>query len=91
MALQGTFTLRNSFGLDADMECYVRVATVSGTKLTQLASVEYLDPIGRTAVYATRSHVFSPDLEGGNFIEQAYLHLKSLPEFAGADDVIEAA
>ena len=29
---------------------------------------------------------FSPDLNGENFIKQAYAHLKTLPEFAGATD-----
>jgi hypothetical protein len=29
---------------------------------------------------------FIPDMEGGNFIKQAYLYLKTLPEFADAVD-----
>ena len=29
---------------------------------------------------------FVPNLEGQNFIAQAYEHLKTLPEFAGAED-----
>lgn len=29
---------------------------------------------------------FSPDINGKNFIAQAYDHLKTLPEFAGATD-----
>jgi hypothetical protein len=29
---------------------------------------------------------FVPNMDGGNFIRQAYLHLKTLPEFAGAQD-----
>jgi hypothetical protein len=29
---------------------------------------------------------FAPDLNGKNFIAQAYEHLKTLPEFAGATD-----
>lgn len=32
------------------------------------------------------SALFVPDLDGTNFIKQAYEHLKSLPEFAGAVD-----
>jgi hypothetical protein len=29
---------------------------------------------------------FTPNLEGANFIAQAYDHLKTLPEFSGAID-----
>lgn len=29
---------------------------------------------------------FSPDLNGDNFIKQAYEHIKTLPEFANAKD-----
>ena len=34
----------------------------------------------------TRSMSFVPVLDGDNFIRQAYFHLKTLPEFAGATD-----
>jgi hypothetical protein len=30
--------------------------------------------------------MFFPSLEGNNFIAQAYEHLKTLPEFEGAED-----
>ena len=29
---------------------------------------------------------FAPTMDGGNFIQQAYEHLKTLPEFSGAED-----
>jgi hypothetical protein len=29
---------------------------------------------------------FAPNLDGANFIKQAYEHLKTLPEFSGATD-----
>ena len=34
----------------------------------------------------TGFYSFTPALEGSNFIAQAYEHLKTLPEFAGATD-----
>jgi hypothetical protein len=37
-------------------------------------------------VYKQVDASFVPDLGGSNFIHQAYLHLKTLPEFAGATD-----
>lgn len=30
------------------------------------------------------NYCFVPNMDGGNFIAQAYAHLKTLPEFAGA-------
>jgi hypothetical protein len=33
-----------------------------------------------------KSYAFVPNLDGRNFIAQAYEHLKTLPEFAGATD-----
>jgi hypothetical protein len=64
---------------------YVRVTSIVGTK----------SKIGFTAVVLARvdgieisrnDYSFQPDLTGGNFIQQAYNHLKTLPEFAGAVD-----
>lgn len=64
---------------------YCRVAFVSGDKLQLTAEVEMIDdqmgsPIDR------KQYQFIPDLEGSNFIAQAYEHLKTLPEFAAAED-----
>jgi hypothetical protein len=33
-----------------------------------------------------KQYSFVPNLNGANFIAQAYAHLKTLPEFAGAID-----
>ena len=35
---------------------------------------------------AERSYSFSANLDGPNFIKQAYLYLKTLPEFSDATD-----
>ena len=64
---------------------YVRVVNIAGTK----------SKIGCTAVILTKidgleisrnDYYFDPDLTGGNFIQQAYNYLKTLPEFAGSTD-----
>jgi len=68
--------------LDVQKEAYIKVQTVSGTKETVVANVETRTEYGST--YAT--YEFAPLMEGGNFIKQAYEHLKTLPEFAGAND-----
>jgi len=66
-------------------DCYIKVATVSASKsegqATVVFSAKTKDPI-----LFERNFLFSVDLEGPNPIKQAYLHLKTLPEFADAID-----
>jgi len=69
---------RKSVSLNA----YVKVESVSANKNSAQASVSFTD--GAKAI--TKSYVFSPNMDGDNFIKQAYAHLKTLPEFAGAED-----
>ena len=33
-----------------------------------------------------KEYFYVPNMDGSNFIKQAYEHLKALPEFAGATD-----
>lgn len=65
-------------------DAYIKVESVNGTKLNVCAEIsvktkdnEFIEKIYRS---------FCPNLNGGNFIAQAYFHLKTLPEFAGATD-----
>lgn len=60
------------------LSVYVKVARVDATKLTANA---YVSSNG-----AITEYTFVPDMNGGNFIAQAYAHLKTLPEFADATD-----
>ena len=64
-------------------EAYVKVAVVSGDKATATASVIFTLN-GEEAMQ--RSYDFAIDLDGPNFIKQAYEHLKTLPEFEDAID-----
>lgn len=67
---------------DITLDCYIKVEAVSGGKDGATASALFR---GESAVF-TKSYEFTPDMDGPNFIKQAYLHLKTLPEFAGAVD-----
>jgi len=63
---------------------YVKVESIQGDKVQQVAGVVF--KIG-DAECLRKQYAFQPDLESSkNFIAQAYDHLKSLPEFAGAED-----
>lgn len=63
-------------------ELYVKVNLVEATKQDGIAHL--LISTGGSAQMQSRN--FKINLEGKNFIAQAYDHLKTLPEFAGAED-----
>jgi hypothetical protein len=61
---------------------YIKVESVSGTKDKVNCTVSYTGE----KVKFQKSYEFQPNLDGENFIKQAYMNLKTLPEFAGAID-----
>jgi hypothetical protein len=67
----------------SSMEAYIKVDTVQGTKSNVVAQVDYLVD---GQLVQKQSYAFVPSMDSGNFIAQAYNHLKTLPEFAGAVD-----
>ncbi len=86
MALQKTINL-NFHGQDVSFsDSYIRVESLRGNK-NEMTSVvvTYTSDQGRSI--KSGEYTFNPDLSGGNFITQAYAHLKTLTEFAGATDV----
>ncbi len=90
MALTKTLKLVDNFGVEVDLQdCYIRVASLHGTKTSMTASVDiYAKPKGEfpTVWLTNQKHQFEPRLDGPNFIVQAYGHLKTLPEYQGAVD-----
>jgi hypothetical protein len=60
-----------------------KVSSLSGSKHNMSALVTGV--VAGNQVY-TAEHSFVPNLDGPNFIKQAYMHIKTLPEFAGATD-----
>lgn len=86
MALSMTKTVsvaNKSVSFDA---AYCIVATIAGSKSHMIANVEFR--VAREGeLIDCRGYPFSHDCESANnCIRQAYLHLKTLPEFAGATD-----
>lgn len=65
---------------------YWKVSTVSGDKETLMATVVVLTN-DKSELLDERAYWFTPDLDGPNFIKQAYEHLKTLPELENAEDV----
>ena len=65
--------------------CYIRVRHVAGDKNLVTAEVAYQSASESPAFHAFAVG-FNPSLSGGNFIAQAYDHLKTLPQFVDAAD-----
>jgi hypothetical protein len=85
MALTVTLQARTQFGEIEVPDCYVRVSDVEVSKAEAGARVVFLKAADG-GILQESHHVFPYDIEGDNPIKQAYLHLKTLPEFEGAED-----
>lgn len=86
MALSKTLTLVNNFGEESVFRnAHIRVTQVMGTKRSCNAIVHF-SKSAEGPLLQSKEYAFNVDLNGGNFIEQSYAHLKSLPEFADAVD-----
>jgi len=66
-------------------DCYIKVAIVSASKTEGQACVTFTEDAGSSVLFQ-KSYLFPLDLNGPNPIKQAYEHLKTLPEFVGAED-----
>jgi hypothetical protein len=77
---------RTLSGYDGELTAtaYCRVDNLNGSKDLLHATVGFYIGEARTD---RKVYDFTPALDGDNFIKQAYEHLKTLPEFAGAADV----
>jgi hypothetical protein len=65
---------------------YVRVSHITGTKNEITANAVFHKDNGDGEMFKAGAYTFKPSMDDGNFIKQAYEHLKTLPEFSGAED-----
>ena len=66
---------------------YIRVESISGNKTSLIFSVVAYNKQNTDMVSAQiMSFAFVPNMNGNNFIKQAYEHLKTVPAFEGATD-----
>lgn len=71
-------------GIDVPLsEVFIKVKAINGNQGGMEISVSLLF---NEKEIETKYFNFIPDLGGDNFIKQAYLYLKTLPEFADAID-----
>lgn len=85
----GTETTTTEFGVVSTkpvvvnlQNAYIKVDTVSGSKEQVTATVS--TKIGE--LVKTKFYTFVPDMNGSNYIKQAYEYLKTLPEFQDVSD-----
>ena len=65
-----------------EFDCTVTVQSVKVDKLKSIATVVFISE----QIIITKFYDFDTNLTGDNAIKQAYMYLKTLPEFAGATD-----
>lgn len=90
ISLVGTATLETADGKmllgeqTSTMNAYIKVVAISGGKEQLRVSVGFSEGVKEFV----KNYSFAPSFANGstNFIAQAYMHLKTLPEFAGASD-----
>jgi hypothetical protein len=86
MAFKMQITVKNNFNDDVIFNnVYAKIEMISGNKEKIRIDLIYKRPLDEMIVLK-QCYFFAPDLNGSNFIKQAYEHLKTLPEFAGATD-----
>jgi hypothetical protein len=86
MALQKTIVKENNFGQQSTLkDVYIKVVSTNSTKEEVQSAVHFFESANGKSLF-TEIHAFPLNLNGENPIKQAYLHLKTLPEFADAVD-----
>jgi hypothetical protein len=86
MALIKSITLINNFEEESFFKnAYLRVTRVNSTKSEATIELCYCKN-NESSPLIIRYFPFAIDLDGPNPIKQAYEHLKTLPEFEGAED-----
>ena len=81
--LQSDGFLIQNIEVEKQIDSYIKVSNVNGNKNNIEFIVSYLND---NVEIGFKKFNFAPVLNGDNFIKQAYLHLKTLPEFADAVD-----
>lgn len=86
MALKKTLILIDNFGRNIEfVDAYIKIISISGGKdlmTSEIAIFESKD--GK--MLKSQSLRFSPDLDGSNFIRQAYMRVKETKEFENSTD-----
>ena len=86
MALKKQTTANVRLVGQVQINAYVRIDHVAGTKNEIIANAVFYKDNAEGEMFQAGSYTFKPSMDNGNFIKQAYEHLKTLSEFADAVD-----
>lgn len=86
MALQKNIKLKDNFGIEVEIpNVYIKVQQADCSKDKVIIHQQFKKSADGDVIIS-KTDMCDYDLNGANPIKQAYLHLKSLPEFEGAID-----
>jgi hypothetical protein len=84
MALKQTIKAVDNFGVEVEIpNVYIKIETLDLNKISGKANLSYKS---NSNLIKYNQVQFEYNINGDNPIKQAYLHIKSLPEFADAVD-----
>lgn len=86
MALQKSIQFKTAYGDIMVNDVYIKVMNVVASKQDGVANLRYSKSKDGNVLKESRVD-FPVELDGKNFIAQAYEHIKTLPEFSQAIDV----
>ena len=89
MAIKKTISFTpDGFSTPATLQdAYCKVVQINGDKTKITFDVVCFNKTDNSLIPAfKKQYSFVPNLDGRNFIAQAYDHLKTMPEFSGATD-----
>jgi hypothetical protein len=84
MAMTKSLTIDSYLGNISFDNAYIKVESISGNK-EQVEGMVIISSEDRKKILFSSFYNFIPNMED-NFIKQAYLYLKTLPEYADAID-----
>lgn len=84
MAIRKTLSLANAASDNVIVDCYIRVVNIKVSK-EQAVAVYHVCRNDNMKVVYERSIPFTPDVNGNTWA-QAYIALKQISEFSGAQD-----
>jgi hypothetical protein len=86
MALTKQITLVSNFGDSVSFDnAYIKIDSLTGNKEQMRAYVSTYKKQNEQLI-GRKNYSFTPNLNGKNFIAQAYDYIKTLPDFSGATD-----
>jgi hypothetical protein len=86
MALNTTIIHDIDFVGPTELSAYARISGINCTKTHTVAVVSWHHVDGNGPVIKSQGFRFHTDHDGPAVFSQAYMHIKTLPEFAGATD-----